>query len=176
MPVPRSRVAPGPGTEGGQGLVELLVVLALVAILCTLGLGGLELRGASLLLLQREFPGVIEHAFELASCQGRSLKVVLGKQGQGDPETLPFPLPRGTQWGIPPGVPHPPGMAPTTQAGPTGAAHVSITVTPHRTCTAGAWFMHNRQGEVVCLRLSGQGRLSVLRWIAASRTWVRVNP
>lgn len=156
--------------------MEVLVVLALVGILSGVALRGLELRGASLVMVQRELPGVLDHAFELARLRGASLEVVLGRDRQGDRDTLPYPLPRALRWGLPAGVPHPPGMALTTQAAPRGAAHVSITVTPRRTCTAGAWFLHDPAGEALCLRLSGDGRITVLRWSRAGRSWSRVNP
>lgn len=164
------------GSQAGAGLMEVLVVLALVGILSGLALRGLELRSTALILVQRELPGLLDHAFELAWHRGESLQVVLGHDRRGDRDTLPFPLPRELRWGLPAGVPHPPGMAPTLQAAPTGAAHVSITVTPRRTCTAGAWFLHDRSGEVLCLRLSGEGRITVLRWTAVRRGWERVNP
>jgi len=94
----------------------------------------------------------------------------------GDPAMkgiLAVNLPRTVHWGKPASIPVPPGMDEPKKAATTGQAHSSITVTPRHTATASAWFLNNGN-EVICMRLSGEGHLQMLRWRRSTGRWCLV--
>jgi type II secretory pathway pseudopilin PulG len=154
----------------GFSLFEALLVLALLSGLALLGLGRLEWGRTGLGAVQGELRGALEQALLRARDQGCDLRVAL-RSGAG--AIRPLVLPPGVRWGLPRGVPPPPGMAPTTRAHLTGEAHDLITVTPNPSATAAAWFLHDGQ-DALCLRLSGQGRPQLLRWRHRPGQWSRL--
>lgn len=156
--------------QKGVSLVESSLALGLVGLLAAAGLGSLDFKRAALWSVQEEFRGCLGQAFLLARARGRNVVVAMGRGQEGD--VLPVVLPRGVLWGKPPHIPWPPGMDPAITAESTGMAHARITVTPRHTATATAWFVHDGR-EAVCVRLSGRGRLQILRWRADLRTWTR---
>jgi prepilin-type N-terminal cleavage/methylation domain-containing protein len=160
--------------NGGFTLVESAVVMLVVSALTLAGLGSLQVGPSRLLVVQHELQASLDQAFELARARGQNITVALGHGAGNGPDVIPVPIPRGVAWGKPAATPLPKGMEAPKVADDTGEAHALITVTPRRTVTAGAWFFHERQ-EVLCLRLSGAGRLSVLRWRPGSAKWQRVN-
>lgn len=155
--------------ESGHTLIELCMVLAILGALAGVGLPALDLAGPSFALLPVELHGALDHGFHLARARGREVRVALAGGPGG--EVPPVILPRGIRWGLPSsGVPRPPGMKPTVKAHLTGAAHPVVTLTPRGTATAGCWFLSSRR-EALCVRLSGQGDLKVLRWRSRLRAW-----
>jgi len=150
----------------GYSLLEATVVLALVGAVGSLGAA--RLPGPGLSFLHGELRGALDQAFLLARVRGQEVRFSLGGPGG---EVRPVRLPRGLRWGLPAsGVPLPPGMAAPVKAHLTGAAHPVLTVTPRGTVTACAWFLTDGR-DALCLRLSGQGCLQVLRWRRARRAW-----
>ena len=131
----------------------------------------MSLGSPGLRFLPVELRGALDQAFLLARAQGRDVRVSLGGPG-GD--VAPVLLPGGVRWGLPAsGVPFPPRMDATVRAHLTGAAHPVITVTPRGTATGGAWFITDGR-DALCVRLSGQGHLQVLRWRRSQRIWLEV--
>ena len=166
--------------QGGHSLLEVLVVLALVGVLAVLAWGRMDLGSPGLGAVQGELRGALEQALLRARAEGRDLRVALqttpdGRAFLGDPGAIrPLLLPRGVHWGLPAsGVPLPPGMAQPLRAHLTGQAHPSVTVTPRSTALASVWFLHDGR-DALCLRLSDQGRLTLLRWRHQARQWTRV--
>jgi len=155
----------------GHSLVEALLVLCLLGILCGLGAAALGPPGPGLGLAGGELRGALEQALLLARAQGGNVPVALS--GPGGP-IAPLVLPRGVRWGLPAaGIALPPGMDGPVQAHRTGQAHPAVTVTPRGTATASVWFLTDGR-DAVCLRLAGDGHLTLLRWRRASRAWSRV--
>lgn len=150
---------------------ETLVTLGVAGVLSLAGLASIDLRGVELSVAQQELRGCLDQAFVQARAQGRNITVVPATEG-GGPGIIPVHLPRRVAWGKPAAVPLPPGMDAPKVAGTTGEAHPRITVTPRRTVTASAWFLNDGR-DALCFRLSGQGRLTVLRYRAANRRWHR---
>lgn len=163
------------GRSRGFTLMETSVVLGIVSILTLAGLSQVDLRPASLLVVQEELPAALEHAFELAKARGTDVAVSLGHLDGNAPDVVPFALPSTVRWGKPAEVPMPKGMAEAPVATAKGEAHAQIIVTPHHTTAASAWFFHNVRKDTVCMRLSGRGHIVVLSWTAATRTWTRVH-
>ncbi|MBP1628105.1 MAG: hypothetical protein H6Q00_2580 [Holophagaceae bacterium] len=158
-------------TNLGFTLAETSVTLGITGILGLCGLSTLDLGGGLALSgFQVELTGSLDQAFHLARARGSNVSVVMNSPGAQD--IIPLQLPRGVKWGSLPGVPLPPGMDPTVKASNTGLAHARITVTPRRTATASAWFLNDGR-DVLCMRLSGQGRVQLLRWRAARMKWTR---
>jgi hypothetical protein len=154
--------------EAGHTLLEATLVLGLMGILSCLGAATLDLRGPALALLPLELRGALDQAFLLARARGSDVRVALGGPG-GD--VAPVILPRGVRWGLPgPSVPIPDGMDPPRRAHRTGAAHPILTVTPRGTATASAWFLTDGR-DALCMRLSGEGQLHLLRWRWERRAW-----
>lgn len=157
----------------GQGftLAETSITLGIVGILGACGISTLDLGGGLALTgFQVELQGSLDQAFHLARARGSNVTVVLNSQAAQD--IIPLQLPRGVHWGKLPEVPLPSGMDPTVKAASTGLAHARITVTPRRTATASAWFLHDGR-DVLCMRLSGHGRIQMLRWKASQQKWTR---
>jgi len=155
----------------GFTLAESSLTLGIVGLLGALGLGSLDLGGnLALSGFQVELRGCLEQAFHLARARGSDVAVVLNSPAAQD--VVPLQLPRGVRWGSLPGIPLPPGMDETVKAARTGLAHARITVTPRRTATASAWFLNDGR-DVLCMRLSGHGRLQLLRWRSGCRAWTR---
>lgn len=163
----------------GFSLLELQVVLAVIAILCVMAVR-LDPGSMALTAVQGELRACVEQAFQLARFRGCPVRVALagpapvrrGRPREGA-DVLPLKLPRGVRWGLPhSGIPLPPGMGRTAQAHLTGQAHPCITVTPARTAEATAWFLTDGR-DAVCLRLSDQGQLTLLRWRRRLRQWER---
>jgi prepilin-type N-terminal cleavage/methylation domain-containing protein len=153
----------------GFSLLETTVVLALIGLLGSLGTA--LVPGPGLAFLPGELRGALDQAFLLARARGQDVRLSLGGKAG---EVRPVSLPRGLRWGLPAsGVPLPPDMAAPVKAHFTGAAHPVFTVTPRGTATASAWFLTDGR-DALCLRLSGQGGIQVLRWRSARRTWSHV--
>ena len=157
--------------ERGFSLVETTVALAVLGLLASVGAAGLGTARLGLGLLPLELKGALDQAGLLARARGVPVRVALGGPGG---EVAPVVLPRGVRWGLPRGaVAMPPGMEDPVRVHLTGQAHPVISVTPWGTATASAWFVTDGQ-DALCLRLSGLGRLQILRWRQARQTWVRL--
>jgi len=160
-----------PPTAAGFTLAETSITVGIVGALMLGGLSTLDMGGSLALTgFQVELRGCLDQAFILARARGSNVTVALNTPATQD--VLPLQVPRGVYWGKPPEVPLPPGMDPTIKASQTGLAHARITVTPRRTATASAWFLHDRR-DVLCMRLSGTGRVQLLRWRASQKKWTR---
>ncbi len=163
-----------PRPSAGVTLVETAWTLGLVGMLATLGASRLDLSRTRLLRVEQELCASLHQAFVQARAQGSDVRVSLGGGGPETSSHIPVSIPQGVRWGRPPGVPLPPGMTEAPVASATGSSHVTITITPRRTATAGAWFLHDGT-RALCLRLSGLGRLTVLRWRPEEHQWARVS-
>jgi hypothetical protein len=162
----------GQASQRGISLLELTVVTAVTALLglspaLCLDPGSIELTAA-----HQEIVGSLQQAFSLARARGTDVKVALGK-ASGAGEHLSVQLGRRVKWGKPEHIPLPPGMDEPAVAARTGEAHPIISVTPRHTCLASVWFLNDGKGAL-CMRLSGQGRLYVLRWRPDLKKWTRV--
>ena len=154
----------------GFSQVELLTAVAIVSALSLCGLALAEPTGLGLTVVSQDLQGCLDQAFHQARAQGRS--VTIAPATSGGPNIIPIQIPRGVSWGKPDHIPLPPGMDAPKIATTTGEAHPRITITPRHTVTATAWFLHDGR-ESLCVRLSGQGRLEVLRYRLRSRRWER---
>ncbi len=158
----------------GVTMVETTWVLGIVSALVLVGLSSLSLSPVHLTAVQSELEASLDQAFTEARAKGRNMVVALGHQVGNAQDLVPVVIPRQVKWGKPTHVPLPKGMAEPKVADTTGEAHARITVTPRRTVTAGAWFFH--QGEdTICLRLSGHGKVTLLRWRPTKKCWIRSN-
>lgn len=173
----RSLLPDAPLRRRRQGLgftaVETIVCLGIAGALSLAGLSTIKLNGVDLSVAQQELQGCLDQAFVQARAQGRNVTLVPAGSG-GGPGILPVHLPRKVKWGKPARIPLPAGMADPTRADESGQAHPRITVTPRRTVTASAWFLHDGR-DALCFRMAGHGRLTVLRWKAARGRWERVG-
>jgi prepilin-type N-terminal cleavage/methylation domain-containing protein len=158
--------------QRGTSLLELSVVMAVTAILAAVSTVCLDSGSTELTSAHQEIAGSLYEAFTLARARGRDVKVALGK-ASGAGEHLPVQLGRKVKWGKPDHIPLPPDMDAPTVATTTGEAHPIITVTPRHTALASVWFLNDGQ-EALCMRLSGQGHLQVLRWRRDLKKWTRV--
>ncbi len=167
-------MAPGFGrsSQCGSSLLELTVVMAVTAILSATAALCLDIGSTELTSAHQEIAGSLYQAFSLARARGTDVKVALGK-ATGVGEHLPVALGRKVKWGKPDTIPLPPDMDAPVVAAKTGEAHPIITVTPRHTTLASAWFLNDGQ-EALCMRLSGQGHLQVLRWRRDPKKWTRV--
>ena len=167
-----ARNASRPSSRAGRSLgytaVETSIALGIAGILATAAVSTADLGSQDLTVVQNEFRASLFEAFSLARAQGRSVVVALGDPSA--PGIVPIYLPPRVKWGKPAFIPTPPGMDEPVQAGTTGSAHPRITVTPRHTATACAWFVNDGK-EAVCMRLSGQGHIQVLRWSRTTKTW-----
>jgi hypothetical protein len=157
--------------QQGTSLLELTLTMAMAAILAVVGSACLDLGGMELSAARQEIRGSLEQAFILARARGTNVTVALGKASRAG-EHLPVQLGRKVQWGKPAHIPLPPGMDAPKVAAQTGEAHAILTVTPRHTALASTWFLNTGQ-EALCMRLSGQGRLQVLRWRRDLSSWTR---
>ena len=154
----------------GMSLMELLAALGIAG---TLGLGGygvFRLPSQGLAVAGREIEGSLDQAFALARASGQPVQVSASRIR--DLGHLPVSLPRTVAWGLPEGIPLPPGMDETVGAAASGEAHPVITVTPRHTATATVWFLH-AEGDALCIRVNNHGRIAVLRWRASQGRWGR---
>ncbi len=155
----------------GHTLLETAFVLGILGLLGSLGAANLDFGSVGLAHLPLELRGALDQAFLLARARGSDVRVSLGGPG-GD--VAPVLLPRGVRWGLPrTGVPIPPGMDEPIKAHLTGAAQPILTVTPRGTATASAWFLTDGK-DALCVRLSGKGPITLLRWRRARRAWAQV--
>ncbi len=159
-------------SQRGTSLLELTAGLAVSAILGAVGVHQWDATGVDLQAAHFEIRGSVEQAFSLARARGTNVTVALGKRN-GAGEHLPVLLSRRIKWGKPAGIPLPPGMDTPTVAATTGEAHAIITVTPRGTALASSWFLNNGR-DALCMRLSGNGHLQVLRWRQDRLKWTRV--
>ena len=165
-----------PGADGrrrpslGFSQMELLTTFAIAATLALAGLAVAEPTGLGLTVVSQDLQGCLDQAFHQARAQGRN--VTIAPASVGGPNIIPLHIPRGVRWGKPDHIPVPPGMDPPKVAAATGEAHPKITITPRHTVTATAWFLNDGK-ESLCVRLSGQGRLEVLRYRLRSHRWER---
>ncbi len=155
--------------RAGFTLLESVVTLAAAGALA-LGLCTVDLDRQGLSAVQSELRMTLDQAFILAHHKGQSVRVMA--KSDGAPDVLPLQLPKKVRWGLLPGVPLPKGMDDPKVADQSGEAHAAITVTPRHTATATTWFLNDGR-DVVCMRLSGQGRMTLLRWKRDDRKWVR---
>ena len=161
-----------PSRRAGFTLVECTVVLGILGALglgavCRFDAGGCALQG-----LAGELPATLEQAFTLARARGTNVAVGLG--AKPGPDVLPVQLPRQVRFGKPAHIPLPPGMSAPVRADRTGEAHATITVTPRRTATAASWFLTDGK-DALYLKVSGQGRVQMLRWRRDKALWCRVG-
>jgi type II secretory pathway pseudopilin PulG len=150
--------------------VETVVALAIAGLLAVSGLALMEPSGVDLTVARDEIAGCLEQAIHQARAQGRN--VTVAPASVGGPNIIPVHLPRRVKWGKPAQIPLPAGMDEPRRAAGTGEAHPRITITPRRTATASAWFLNDGR-ECLCIRLSGHGRLQILRYRLRSRSWER---
>ena len=167
------------GRRRGHSLLELLLVLALVALAGALGVAFLVRGNPGFGSLQGELRAAVEQAFLLARGSGQEVRVALGghtaacRHPQDCGEILPLTLPRGVRWGVPdPSMRLPEGMPRPERAHLTGMAHPCITVTPEGTALADVWFLTDGR-DVLCLRLAGIGEITLYRWRQRSARWYR---
>jgi type II secretory pathway pseudopilin PulG len=167
-------MAPGfrRSNQRGTSLLELTVVMTVTAVLGAISALCLDSGSTELTSAHQEIVGSLYQAFTLARARGTDVKVALGK-ATGAGEHLPVQLGRKVKWGKPDAIPLPPDMDTPVVAAKTGEAHPIITVTPRHTTLASAWFLNDGQ-EALCMRLSGQGHLQVLRWRRDLKKWTRV--
>lgn len=158
--------------QRGTSLLELTIAMGVSAVLATVGLFHLDTGAAELSSAHQEIRGSLDQAFSLARARGTNVTVALGR-ASGAGEHLPVRLGPRVKWGKPDHIPLPPGMEAPAVATRTGEAHAILTVTPRRTALASTWFLNDGQ-EALCMRLSGHGRLQVLRWRRDRQKWVRV--
>jgi hypothetical protein len=168
------RTTPGcrRSAQRGSSLLEVTLAMAMAAILLAVGTALWDTGPVDLLAVQAEIRSSVEEAFILARARGTDVKVALGA-ASGIGEHLPVQLSRRVKWGKPAHIPLPPGMDAPVVASRTGEAHPVITVTPRHTTLASAWFLNNGK-EALCMRLSGNGHLQVLRWRQDRLKWTRV--
>ncbi|WP_243294785.1 pilus assembly FimT family protein [Geothrix mesophila] len=159
-------------SQRGASLLDLTVSMAVAAVMTMICLAQWDPGSAELSVAHQEIRGSLEQAFSLARARGSNVTVALG-QATGAGEHLPVQLSRRIKWGKPAQIPLPPGMDAPAVATRTGEAHPILTVTPRHTALASTWFLNDGQ-EALCMRLSGQGRLQVLRWRRDRQKWVRV--
>jgi hypothetical protein len=150
--------------------VELVLALGITAILAAVALDRGPSGGPVLTAVQGELRAAVEQALILARRQNRPVRLALGTGGaRGD--LPPLVLPRGVRWGLPPsGVPLPPDMDTTVRAHRTGAAHDRVVAHPGGTVEANAWFLTDGR-DAVCLRLAGDGGVTLLRWRRRTGRW-----
>jgi len=148
--------------------VETIVALAIAGALAVSGLALMEPSGVDLTVARNEIQGCLEQAFHQARAQG--CNVTVAPATTGGPNIIPVHLPRRVKWGKPPQIPLPPGMDEPVRAAKSGEAHPKITVSPRHTATASAWFLNDGR-ESLCIRLSGQGRIQILRYRLRTRRW-----
>lgn len=158
--------------QRGFSLLELTLAMGVAAVLAAAGLFQLDPGAVALSAAHQEIRGSLDQAFILARARGTNVTVALGR-ASGAGEHLPVQLSRRVKWGKPAHIPLPPGMDTPTVAARTGEAHAILTVTPRRTALAATWFLNDGR-EALCMRLSGQGKLQVLRWRRDLRKWTRV--
>ena len=158
--------------QRGSSLLELTVVMAMMAILGAISTVFIDTGSTELMAARQEIVGSLHEAFTLARARGTNVKVALGK-ASGAGEHLPVQLGRKVKWGKPDHIPLPKGMDLPVLATKTGESHPIITVTPRHTTLASAWFLNDGQ-EALCMRLSDQGHLQVLRWRRDLKKWTRV--
>jgi type II secretory pathway pseudopilin PulG len=168
---PGSAVRRRPGL--GFTSTETLITLGIAGLLSAAGLATLNFHGVDLSVAQQELQGCLDQAFVQARASGRNVTLAPARDG-GGPGIIPVHLPRRVKWGKPAHIPLPHGMADPLRADSTGESHARITVTPRRTVTSSAWFLHDGK-EALCFRMSGHGRLNVLRFRTVSRRWERVG-
>ncbi len=167
--IPSAPTGPRRCLQAGFTFLESVVTLAVAGTLA-LGLCSIDLDRQGLAAAQVELKATLDQAFLLAHHRGTSVRVML--KGDGSPDVLPLQLPRKVRWGLLPDVPLPRGMDDPKVADQGGEAHRTITVSPRHTATATTWFLNDGR-DVVCMRLSGQGRMTLLRWKRDDRKWVR---
>ena len=155
----------------GFSLPEICLCLGAAGLLSGIGASTLAVPNQGLTAIKQDLEGALHQAFIQARAQGQDVQVALGAKGSAS-NVLPVALPRGIQWGKPSGVPLPPGMDAPKVAGSTGEAHPLITITPRSTATATAWFLNDGK-DVLCVRLSGQGQVHMLRWRSDKKKWGR---
>jgi hypothetical protein len=159
-------------TQKGTSLLELTVVMAVAAILTATACLCLDSGSVELASAHQEIVGSLYQAFALARARGTNVTVALGK-ATGAGEHLPVQLGSKVKWGKPAAIPLPPGMDAPLVAATTGEAHPIISVTPRHTTLASAWFLNDGK-EALCMRLSGQGHLQVLRYRRDLNKWTRL--
>jgi hypothetical protein len=158
--------------QRGTSLLELNLVLVVIAILGAISILGFDCGSTELTAAHQEITGSLYEAFTLARARGTNVTVALGK-ATGAGEHLAVQLGSKVKWGKPDSIPLPPDMDAPVVAAKTGEAHPIITVTPRHTTLASAWFLNDGQ-EALCMRLSGQGHIQVLRWRRDLKKWTRV--
>ena len=173
LPIGRPAAGRRRCSQAGFSFAEMVVTLAIAGSMAA-GVSTLNLEGSSLQAARTELRATLDQAFHLARHRGTSVKVMV--RGEGPAATaqdvLPLLLPRRIKWGTLPGVPLPKGMDNPIVADRKGEAHAAITITPRHTATATTWFLNDGR-EVLCMRLSGQGQMTLLRWKRSAKAWVR---
>ncbi|WP_306590266.1 Tfp pilus assembly protein FimT/FimU [Geothrix sp. 21YS21S-4] len=158
-------------SQRGTSLLEFTLTMSIAALLAGAGLSQLDSGATELSAAQDEICGSLDQAFNLARARGTNVTVALGK-ATGAGEHLPVQVGRRVKWGKPANIPMPPDMDEGSVAAATGESHALFTVTPRHTALAGAWFLNDGR-DALCMRLSGHGRLQVLRWRRERQKWTR---
>jgi prepilin-type N-terminal cleavage/methylation domain-containing protein len=167
--IPTAPTGPRRCLQAGFTFLESVVTLAVAGTLA-LGVCAIDLDRQGLTAARSELRTTLDQAFMLAHHRGTSVRVMA--KADGSPDVLPLQLPKKVKWGLLPGVPLPKGMEDPKVADQGGEAHRAITVSPRHTATATTWFLNDGR-DVVCMRLSGQGRMTLLRWKQDEGKWVR---
>jgi len=158
-------------TQLGVTLVETSLTLGILGLLSVAGLSLARAPQVDLTAIQMDLPAAVDQAKILARASGRNVTVALGHPELG-PNILPVKMSSRVKWGKPSHIPLPKGMADPAVADSTGEAHAKVTITPRHTATATTWFL-NDGTDALCMRLSGHGRLQLLRWRDSRKAWVR---
>lgn len=167
MPPPAGNRDP----RGGHSLVELVLALLLAGALMAVAVPGRPWGSPALTAVQGELRAAVEQAFRLARARGVPVRLALGSGAGPGGDLPPLALPRGVRWGLPhPAVPLPEDMGATLRAHRAGAAHDTLTVTPWGTTTGNVWFLTDGR-DAVCLRLSSEGAITLLRWRRRTGRW-----
>lgn len=158
------------GPRRGHSLVELVMALAVAGILAAAA-GLAAPRGTpGLTAVQGELRAAVEQAFQVARARGVPVRLALGT-GTGGGDLPPLALPRNVRWGLQhPPPPLPPGMGTPVRAHRSGAAHDVVTIHPEGTAQANVWFLTDGR-DSLCLRLAGDGGLTLLRWRRRTGRW-----
>ena len=157
-------------SERGMSLMEMVVATGIAGALGLAGLGSFSLPSPALSVASQEITGSLDQAFCQAQASGQSVEVSASQTK--DLGHLPVSLPRTVRWGLPAGIPLPPGEDSTVRAAANGEAHPVITVSPRHTATATVWFLNDGE-DALCIRVNDRGRVTSLRWRASRHRWGR---
>lgn len=154
----------------GFSFIEITLVMGITGILGGVGLSKMDLGHQDLTAAQVELKSTVQQAIFLARAKGS--QVTVGFRTPAGPDVFPVKVSPRIHWGKPAHIPLPKGMADPVKADTTGESHTRIVISPRMTATASCYFV-NDGVEAICMRISGQGHLQVLRWKTDQKRWVR---